>query len=196
MKHTYRQFRDLIKSDVYRQTVGSKGRLSFWKCLITNPWFKAVYYFRICQYLKSNRIWKFTIYPLFLFLRFRNSLRFGIEIDLSMDIGPGFRVEHFGGIFLSPKTKIGRNCSISYGVVMGYLPRGINKGYPVSIGDNVYIGPGAKIIGNIKVGNNVVIGANSVVTKDIPDNVTVFGVPARVVSQEGSQGYINLKVEE
>jgi len=59
------------------------------------------------------------------------------------------------------------------------------------IGDNVYIGPGAKIIGNIKIGNNAAIGANCVVTKDVPENGVVVGVPGRVISFEGSAGYIN-----
>ena len=64
------------------------------------------------------------------------------------------------------------------------------KGSPI-IGDNVYIATGAKIIGAIKIGNNVAIGANCVVTKDIPDNAVVVGVPGKVISYEGSKGYVN-----
>jgi serine O-acetyltransferase len=63
-------------------------------------------------------------------------------------------------------------------------------GYPI-LGDNVYIGPGAKIIGGIKIGNNVAIGANCVVTKNIPDNSVVVGIPGRVISQDGVTGYID-----
>jgi serine O-acetyltransferase len=73
---------------------------------------------------------------------------------------------------------------------LGKANRGVRKGYPV-IGDNVYIGPGAKIVGNVHIGNNVAIGANCVVTKDIPDNSVVVGVPGRVISLESSVGYIN-----
>jgi serine O-acetyltransferase len=59
------------------------------------------------------------------------------------------------------------------------------------IGDNVYIGPGAKIIGRVNMGSGVAIGANAVVTKDVPDNAVVVGVPAKVISYNGSKGYIN-----
>ena len=73
---------------------------------------------------------------------------------------------------------------------MGQASRGRRKGWP-TIGDNVYIAPGAKIVGNVKIGNCVAIGANCVVTTDIPDNGVVVGVPGKVISFEGSQGYVN-----
>ena len=72
--------------------------------------------------------------------------KFGIGIPFITEIGPGFYVGHFGGIFVYPDSKIGRNCNLSQGVTIGNANRGKNKGYP-TIGDNVYIGPGAKIIG-------------------------------------------------
>jgi serine O-acetyltransferase len=75
-------------------------------------------------------------------------------------------------------------------VTLGKVNRGEKKGYPV-IGDNVYIGPGAKIVGKIKIGNHVAIGANCVVTRDIPDHGVVVGIPGEVISFEGSSGYIN-----
>lgn len=59
------------------------------------------------------------------------------------------------------------------------------------LGDNIFIGPGAKIIGAVKIGNNIVIGANCVVTRDIPDNSVVVGIPGRVISQDGAKWYIN-----
>ena len=61
-------------------------------------------------------------------------------------------------------------------------------GFP-ELGDNVYIGPGAKVIGNVKIGNNVAIGANAVVTKSFPDDSVVVGIPARLISTKGSVGY-------
>jgi len=85
---------------------------------------------------------------------------------------------------------IGKNCNISHQVTLGIANRGTHKGVPI-IGDNVYIGPGAKIIGDINIGNNVAIGANCVVTKDVPDNAVVVGVPGKVISYEGSMGYVN-----
>jgi serine O-acetyltransferase len=85
---------------------------------------------------------------------------------------------------------IGRNCNISQGVTIGRANRGRNKGYPV-LGDGVYIGPGAVIAGSVRIGNDVAIGANCVVTTDIPDHSVVVGVPGRVISSEGAEGYVN-----
>ncbi len=117
-------------------------------------------------------------------------IKFGIEIYPETEIGEGLYIGHWGGIVVNPLVKIGKNCNLSQGVTIGQLNRGIKKGVPV-IGNNVYIGPGAKVIGNIKIGDNVAIGANSVVVDDVPNNSVVIGVPAKIVSQKGSTGYIN-----
>ena len=103
----------------------------------------------------------------------------GISIPFSAEIGAGFYIGHFGGIIISPKAKIGGNCTLGTGVVIGTRGFG-DEGVPV-IGNNVYIGVGAKILGGIKIGNNVRIGANAVVIDGVPDNATVVGVPAKVV---------------
>lgn len=73
---------------------------------------------------------------------------------------------------------------------MGQANRGKNIGCPI-LGDNIYIGPGAKIVGSVKIGNNVAIGANCVVTKDIQDNAVVIGIPGKVISHEGSKDYVS-----
>ncbi|PKG22111.1 serine acetyltransferase [Niallia nealsonii] len=90
--------------------------------------------------------------------------------------GPGLKIPHYGSVTVNKKARIGKNCEIHSGVNIG-----AHKGVAPKIGNNVYIGPGAKIFGNVKIGNNVSIGANSVVTKDLPDNVTVVGVPAKII---------------
>jgi serine O-acetyltransferase len=115
--------------------------------------------------------------------------KYGISIEPETHIGSGFYIGHFGCIFVAPDVTIGDNCNISQGVTIGRTYRGLRAGVPV-IGNSVYIGPGAKIIGNVKVGNNVAIGANCVVTKDISDNGVVVGAPGRVISYAGSEGYI------
>ena len=91
---------------------------------------------------------------------------------------------------MSQDAIIGKNCNISHGITIGVINTGNKKGCPV-IGDNVYIGPGAKIIGRIMIGNNSAISPNSVVTNDVPDNATVVAIPPRMVFLNGSKGYIN-----
>jgi serine O-acetyltransferase len=116
--------------------------------------------------------------------------KFGISIPPETKIGSGFYIGHFGGIVVNRHSVIGKNCNISHGVTIGQTKRGPHKGFPI-LGDNIYIGAGAKIIGAITIGNNVAIGANCVVTKNIPDNSVVVGIPGRIISQNGSTEYIN-----
>lgn len=94
-----------------------------------------------------------------------------------------------------PDVKIGWNCNISNRVTLGISSRGKNKGVP-QIGNDVYIGPGAVIIGHIVIGNNVAIGANCVVTKDVPANAVVAGIPGQVISCNGSAGYVCNKCQD
>ncbi len=100
----------------------------------------------------------------------------GIELPCEVEIGQNFVIDHFGGIVISGYAKFGNNCRIRNGVVVG-LSRVDQPCAPV-LGDNVDIGAGAKVLGDIKVGNNVVIGANAVVIRDVPDNCVAAGVPA------------------
>jgi serine O-acetyltransferase len=120
---------------------------------------------------------------------YRFTYKLGISIPFSTEIASGFYIGHFGGIIINGESVIGKNCNISQGVTLGQSSRGKNKGCPI-LGDNVYIGPGAKIVGAVKIGNNVAIGANCVVVKDIPDNSVVVGIPGNVISQDGSVGYV------
>lgn len=104
---------------------------------------------------------------------------FSIHISGAAELGPGFYIGHFG-CFINAKT--GRNVSVSQGVTLGHAGGG-KKGVPI-IGDNVYFGAGSKAIGLVKIGSNVRIGANAVVVKDIPDNSTAVGIPAKVIVKD------------
>lgn len=102
------------------------------------------------------------------------------EISSKMNIGGGNTLLHNGlGCVIHPKSTIGNNCRIHQNVTVGG-----NKGYGLPIiGDNVMIGAGAVIMGEIHIGNNVKIGANAVVMQDVPDNCVAVGVPARIIKR-------------
>jgi len=95
----------------------------------------------------------------------------GVIIDARAEIGPGFLVHSPYGVLIGG-IKIGANCTVQCGVLISAASRGV--------GDNVYFGPGVKLIADTKIGNNVVIVANSVVLTDVADNTTIAGVPARI----------------
>lgn len=107
---------------------------------------------------------------------------YNLKIDIKPNnIGPGFRIMHLGSLIrIKRNCKIGNNCTILPGVVIGNKHLEDDNSW-VYIGDNCYIGLGAKIFGPITIGNNVTIGANAVVTHDIPDNAIVGGIPAKII---------------
>jgi serine O-acetyltransferase len=102
----------------------------------------------------------------------------GIELPCEAEVGSNFIIDHFGGIIISGYAKFGDNCRIRNGVVVGL--RRIGEKCAPAIGNNVDIGCGAKLLGQIKIGDNVVVGANAVVLCDVPDNSIAVGVPAEV----------------
>lgn len=108
----------------------------------------------------------------------------GIPITAHFENRPAFPHKLYG-IFISAGARIGKDCVIFHQVTIGSntLPSSNKKGSPV-IGDNCYIGVGAKIIGNVKIGNNVRIGANCIVTEDVPDNCTVVLNKPRIIVKE------------
>ena len=174
-----------INSDLFRY-YGKTGFKHLIKQYYLIPGFRYMFWHRIANLSKNKGRFLYII-PWLILRRLR--FKFGFDIPARTIIGKGFYIGHFGGIVISPQAIIGNNCNISQGITIGFSSRGKNKGYPV-IKNSVYIGPGAVIIGNISIGNNVAIGANSVVTKDVPDNAVVAGIPARIINYKGSEGYI------
>ncbi|MFH1406685.1 MAG: serine O-acetyltransferase, partial [Candidatus Omnitrophota bacterium] len=110
----------------------------------------------------------------------------GIEIHPGATIGERIFIDHGMGVVIGETTIIGKNATLYQGVTLGGTGKEKGKRHP-TIGDNVVVGAGAKVLGNIKIGNNVIIGANAVVIRDVPDNSTVVGIPGRVVSTGGKK---------
>lgn len=175
----------LIKSDLFRYC-GKYSFLIFIKQYYANPGFKFMVWHRIAH-ISKNRSKILYLIPWIMLRKLK--YQYGYDIPAETIIGKGFYIGHFGGIVISAKVIIGNNCNISQGITIGFSSRGNKKGYP-TIGNRVYIGPGAVIIGNIKIGDDVAIGANAVVLNDISNNLVAAGIPAKVVSLNGSDGYI------
>jgi serine O-acetyltransferase len=112
--------------------------------------------------------------PLSLLLQHFNRIYNGCTIGTKAKFASGLVLMHPIGVVINSKVTAGKNITIESGVVIGD-----EKGFSPSLGDNVFIGAGAKIIGNVTIGNNVKIGANAVVVKDVPDNCTALGIPAK-----------------
>ncbi len=173
------RFKEIVKRDMYRYN-GARSLKEMVKNYLTEPGANYMFWFRLCQTYPN---------PLFKWILRRKMFKYGMEIFPSTEIGSGFYIGHFGGIIINPLAKIGKNCNISQGVTIGRKNRGKNAGVP-TLGNQVYIGPGAKIMGGITIGNNVAIGANAVVADSFPDNSVIAGIPAKLVSQKGVEGYI------
>ncbi|OAS17175.1 serine O-acetyltransferase [Paenibacillus oryzisoli] len=148
-------------------------------------WYLIIY--RAGSYVRDHMripVIKQVLYIILFILHKCVSIVMGIQIPLGTKIGKGVYLPHYGTIVVHQDSIIGEHCNIGQGVTIGIAGRGEKKGVP-HIGNKVYMAPGAKIIGKIVIGNNVMIGANAVVTKDVPDNAVVAGVPARIISYKG-----------
>lgn len=189
MAQTLEIYLEYVKSDLYRYTC-SVSKKAFFKAYFLIPGFRYMFWFRTVNlFYGKNKI--LTLYAK---MRLRHySYKFGIQIPYATQIGKGFYIGHFSCIVVSPETIIGKNVNISQGVTIGKTDSGNHKGAAI-INDEVYIGPGAKLVGRIIIGKNAAIGANAVVTKDVPDNAVVAGVPAKIISMNGATDYINNKV--
>jgi len=157
----------------------------------------------LAQYRLASSIYQATLPPLLkqillgimVILQKIIEILTGICLPYAATIGPGFYIGHFGNIFINHQAVIGSRCNISQGVTIGISGRGSRRGVP-KIGNNVYIGTNAVIIGKITVGDDAVIAANSLVNANVPPHVTMLGVPARIHSQHGSEYYLDPPLED
>lgn len=172
----------LLREDILRtyQYLDGPRFIKVLSCLRT-PGVQAVVIYRFGQWSRSQHIvFRLVLDPIYLVLNELLKIVWGIELPRSAQIGPGLYIGHFGGIVISPSAIIGTNCNISQGITIGVSGLGDKRGVP-TMGNNVYIAPGARVFGKISIGNNVKIGANAVVYADIPDNSVVGLSPGFVI---------------
>jgi serine O-acetyltransferase len=142
------------------------------------PSFKVMLHYRVAHklYLKKH-------YFLARWVSQRGARKTGIEIHPGAKIGENFFIDHGTGVIIGETTEIGNNVTLYQGVTLGGTGKEHGKRHP-TIGDNVMISAGAKIIGSFKIGENSKIGAGSVVIEAVPPNCTVVGVPGRIVKRD------------
>lgn len=177
-----------LKADLHRYQ--HAGRFRFWRHFLFTPGYKYTVWMRLSGYLKTGRVKRLTLYPLAKFILLHCRYKYGIAIPEYTEIGPGLFINRFGGIYMHGHARIGHDVTLSAMTMIGQTNRGKRAGTP-TIGDRVFLGVGAKVIGKVTVGNDSAIGVSALVTKDVPPNSVVAGIPAKVISDSGSEGYVN-----
>lgn len=177
-----KELRSIIESDMHRYY----DKVPFFKPIQVKyqiAWRKAGYY--------PKKSFRGIYYRLCLK---HLSEKSGIQIPTRTKIGKGFYIGHFGTIIMNPEVTIGNNVNVATGVTIGKTNRGDKQGVP-KIGNEVWIGTNAVIVGNIKIGNDVLIAPNAYVNVDVPDHSIVIGNPAVIHPRENAtEGYVNRRV--
>ena len=140
------------------------------------PCFKAIIYYKISHYFYLKKHFFIARY-----ISEKAKRKTGIEIHPGAIIGKGLFIDHGAGVVTGETAIVGDNVTMFQGVTLGGTGKQKGKRHP-TIGNEVFIGSGAKILGNITIGDHAKIGANAVILKDVPENVTVVGVPGRIVT--------------
>jgi serine O-acetyltransferase len=163
-------------------------RIIFERDPAARNWLEVIVCYPGLQALSLHRIahWLYKIGIPFLPRFISHLARFftGIEIHPGAQIGQGVFIDHGMGVVIGETAIIGDYCLIYQGVTLGGTGKETGKRHP-TLGENVVLGGGAKVLGNIQIGNDVRIGAGSVVLRDVPSNCTVVGIPGRVIYRSG-----------
>ena len=170
-----------LKETIAAYQARDPAALSWLEILLLYPGIKAVHSHRLAHWCYRHNL-KFLARA----ISQRSRRRTGIEIHPGATIGRRLVIDHGMGIVIGETAEIGDDCLIYHGVTLGGTGKDVGKRHP-TIGNNVLIGTGAKVLGPIKVGDNSRIAANSVVLKEIPEDSTAVGIPARVVRIAGQK---------
>lgn len=163
---------------ILKEDPAARGKI---EVLLLYPSIHALIAYRI-----SNKLYKNKLFFLARLVSQISRFFTGIEIHPGSTIGKGLFIDHGMGVVIGETAEVGDNVTIYHGVTLGGTGKHKGKRHP-TIGNNVIIGSGAKVLGPINIGDNVKIGANSVVLKDIEDNKTAVGIPAKVVKKVNSK---------
>ena len=166
---------DNIKSDIAAVRERDPAARSAIEILLLYPGMKA-----IRMYRRAHWFYKHKCFFLARLISQRAARKTGIEIHPGATIGKGLFIDHGTGVVIGETAEIGENCTIYQGVTLGGTGKDHGKRHP-TLGNNVMVGAGAKVLGPFKVGDNSRIAAGAVVLSEVPENSTAVGVPARVV---------------
>lgn len=170
-------FRDEIRATLERDPAAT-GELAV---IFSYPGLHAIFYHRVAHTLYGGGF----SFPARVISQFARWLT-GIEIHPGARIGKSLFIDHGMGVVIGETSVLGDNVTLFQGVTLGGTGKQKGKRHP-TLGNNVVVGAGAKILGNITVGDNVSVGSNAVVVRDVPPNSTVVGVPGRIASREGKK---------
>lgn len=170
----------------YSMTSGSTLRRLF--ACARAPGVHAVLVLRFGQWCRRrHKLLRIVLDPIYAILDFLIQALWGIDIPRATQVGPGLYIGHYGGITVSAGAIIGRDCNLSQSITIGVSGAGAKRGAP-TLGDNVYVAPGARLVGKINIGHNVKIGANAVIHKDLPDNAIAVLEPGfKIISYAGNR---------
>jgi serine O-acetyltransferase len=159
------------------------------------PGAHAVAVYRFGSWIQRSPLFiRICLLWIYLILERRIRIKWGIELNRNARIGGGFHIDHFGGIFIGWDAQIGENCTIFHDVTFSMVFSGPRRGTP-SLGNNVTIYPGAKLVGRITLGNNVVVGPNVVLTRDVPDNGIVMVEAPKIIRMSQSKPENEISME-
>ena len=179
----------LIYSDYKKH---KKYGANFFVILFLTQGFWASFQYRIAHFVVTKITWQpFNFFFKFGIILWQKWIELitGISIPATVKIGHSLYIGHFGGIIINSDAILGDNCNLSQNVTIGVSGLGEKRGVPV-IGNNVFIAANSVVAGKIHIEDNVLIGACSFVNADVKTHTTVVGVPAVVISTNGSIGYI------
>ncbi|MDP0498066.1 MAG: serine acetyltransferase [Verrucomicrobiota bacterium JB024] len=183
-------FKETVKADYLRYGKPLTWRMMLYSYIV-HPGFRTTLWYRIARHChQSPRLRPFA--KLATLCLIRQQHKTGITINPITDIGPGLYIPHPGCIVINPHCKIGRNLYLSHDVLLGKAHAGARQGSP-EVGDDVFLGAGARLLGKLTIGDNAAIGANAVVITDIPPNTFAAGAPAKVVKNIGAREILGIQ---